>query len=215
MDITESELRHRYRTIENDELADLYRMGTLTDVACKTLEAEWKSRGLRIDALQSLEMAADRSFPQSLEGFGGWLIPPLIGLGITAAGISWSFVFEFFPLFADGIWTTLTTPKTGAYHPLWAITLLYEVIGNAFLIIASVYLLVLAYKRSKVFPRLMIVYFVVVPIFLGGDMYLAELLPDVSPGSESLEAFVRSIVGGLIWIPYFIVSKRVKHTFKF
>jgi Protein of unknown function (DUF2569) len=53
------------------------------------------------------------------KGLGGWLI--LVGLGIIISPLR--IISQVFPVYSEiissGSWTTLTTPGSDAYNPLW------------------------------------------------------------------------------------------------
>ena len=152
---------------------------------------------------------------KSYEGIGGWLILPLIGLFIVPIRISLLVLKDLVPIFTEGHWNVLTTPGSGAYHPLWAPLLIFECAGNAIFIIFSIVLLVFFFPKSRLLPKLIIFYLVLNLLFVAGDFFLADLIPAVAEQSNphSAKELGRAIIGAMIWVPYFLFSKRVKQTF--
>ena len=80
--------------------------------------------------------------------------------------------------------------------------------------VGSISLLVLAFKRSRWFPIGMVTFYLLILVATGWDM--AILMHLDRPGAaqaSSTTAFGRSVVVSLVWIPYFLSSKRVRNTF--
>lgn len=152
---------------------------------------------------------------KSYEGIRGWLILPLIGLFISPIRISISVFRDLVPIFTEGHWNVLTTPGSGVYHPLWAPLIITECVGNAVFVIFSVVLLVFFLRKSRFLPNLIISYLILNLLFLAGDFFIADMVPAVAEQSDPQAAkeLGRSIIGAVIWVPYFFVSKRVKQTF--
>ena len=149
-------------------------------------------------------------------GIGGWLILPVIGLWITPLAQIILIATNFVPLFTRGAWTVLTTPGTAAYHPMWAPLLIFE-LGMKFVIIAAdIYLLVLLHRRSPLFPKGMILFLLATFLLLGTDYFFSLTIPYIAAQQDRQGAreFMRSGVACIIWIPYFVYSKRVKATFR-
>jgi hypothetical protein len=126
-----------------------------------------------------------------------------------------SFYNDFLPIFQEGYWEVLTTPGSEAYHHLWAPLIISEIIGNSLFIIFDIVLIVLFFTKSNRFPILIIIFIATNLFFLAGDLVLTDLIPAVAAESdpESVTELARSIIAAAIWIPYFLVSKRVKNTF--
>ena len=76
-------------------------------------------------------------------------------------------------------------------------------------------LLILLFSKSAVFPKTMITFLACNIAFLTIDMILCRQLSSIEGdlGDDSME-LTRTVVGALIWIPYFLKSERVKNTFK-
>jgi len=152
---------------------------------------------------------------KSLEGIAGWLILPLLGLIIAPLRVSFFLYQQLLPVFTEGHWATLTTPGSGAYHPLWAPLLIGEIVGNVSVIALSLVALFFFLRRSLHAPKLVIASLAFSLLFVGADFFLADLIPAVAEqnDTESAKELGRAIMGAVIWIPYFLVSKRVKATF--
>ena len=148
-------------------------------------------------------------------GLGGWLILPAIGLFVLPIRLAVSLNNDFLPIFQEGYWEILTTPGSEVYHHLWAPLIIFEIAGNTFFIIFDIALIFLFFTRSYRFPTLFIVFLASNLLFVVGDFFLADLIPAVAAenDAESIKELARPIIGAIIWIPYFLVSKRVKNTF--
>jgi Protein of unknown function (DUF2569) len=153
---------------------------------------------------------------KSYRGIGGWLIVPLIGLLVTPVRI---FVFvykDLLAIFPAGYWDILTNPGNELYHPLWAPLIIIELVGNFVFILFALALLVFCLNKSRLFPKLMIIFLIVNLLFVAGDAYFADLIPAIAAQSNFAAAKDLTIagLGALIWVPYFWVSKRVRQTFQ-
>jgi len=71
------------------------------------------------------------------------------------------------------------------------------------------------FRRSRRFPKAMIIYFFTVFVLVAADYFLAQTIPVVAAQDdpESRIAFMRAGIVCAIWVPYFLKSKRVKGTF--
>jgi len=98
---------------------------------------------------------------------------------------------------------------------MWAPVVIYELIGNAALLLAYVALLVLFVKRSTKFPRLFIRIAAFTLPFLVVDAWLCSLLPLDEPALDpaTVRRLVASTAALAIWVPYMLLSKRVRNTF--
>jgi hypothetical protein len=149
------------------------------------------------------------------KGIGGWLILVVIGLVISPIRISYFMLTNHWPIFRDGMWPVLTTPGTEAYHALWAPLIAFEIVGNLVSIALPLVTLWFFVRKSRRTPVLAICWYIWAAAFVVVDFFVAGLIPAVAAQSDSdgVKELVRSIVGAAIWVPYFLVSKRVKATF--
>lgn len=161
--------------------------------------------------LTAIQFAPRRDGP---EGLGGWLILPMIGLFLSPLMALASAGGNLLPLFHDRAYAVLTTPGLPNYDGWWApyipgmcVIILLQFVG-------SISLLVLVFKRSRWFPRGMIAFYVLMLLATGWDMAIMMHLnlPGADQGS-AITGFGRSVVVSLVWIPYFLSSKRVSNTF--
>ncbi|NOX98009.1 MAG: DUF2569 domain-containing protein [Nitrospirae bacterium] len=152
---------------------------------------------------------------KNLEGLGGWLILVGIGIVITPLRLGALLLKTFPPIFSGGIWEALTTPGYEAYSPLWAPILLSEIVINTGLILVSLYLLYLFFSKRRGFPKWYIGILVFSLIFIVIDAWMVKLIMPNEPmfGPNTLKAFLQALAASLIWIPYMLISKRVKATF--
>lgn len=152
---------------------------------------------------------------KNLEGLGGWLV--LVGLGIIISPLRLiSIVFPVYSeIFSNGSWVVLTTPGTEAYNPLWAPILFGEMAINGGLVLAWIFIAYLFFSKKKVFPKW---YIGMVLFTLAFILIEALAIKSVLPNEPVFDAetgmeFGRSVIFALIWVPYMLVSKRVKATF--
>ncbi len=151
-----------------------------------------------------------------LQGIGGWLLLVVLGLIISPIRIGMMLYGNHLPLFSDGSWEAVTSPGSEMYHPLWASFLIFEIVGNLVIVALGLATLYLLLRRSRHAPKAAITWLVTGLVFVAADFGLAEQIPAIAnqpTDMESVKELVRSTVGVLIWVPYFLVSKRVESTF--
>jgi hypothetical protein len=159
-------------------------------------------------------------------GLGGWLILPVIGLFYTAlTAVRW-ITSSMIPDLRSGVWASLTTPGTRFYHPVWAPLLSFESICNVLLVVGSVILLVFMFQKRPFLPKLMVGFYLCAFLFIVIDsVVVLAAAPSVAPDAVIREQIgwttgpilaqvARSALVFAIWIPYFLMSKRVKNTFR-
>jgi len=152
---------------------------------------------------------------KNLEGLGGWLI--LVGLGIVFSPVK--IIAMIFPtyseIFSNGSWEILTTPGTEAYNPLWGSILIGEISINGALVLAWLFIAFLFFSKKKAFPK----WYIGILLFTLAFIFIDALaIKSVMPNEpvfdpETIKELGRSLIVTLIWVPYMLVSKRVKATF--
>jgi hypothetical protein len=146
-------------------------------------------------------------------GIGGWLLLPLLGLVLTPVlgGIQ---VREVLKLMEPAPWKALTDPSSQAYHPFYAWMLPGELIANSVMAVLALVLLVLVYMRSPRVPMLMCVFYVLAAVVVIIDTGLASQIPGFTWDRGTIRDVARSVMGVVVWVPYFLVLKRVRNTFR-
>jgi len=152
---------------------------------------------------------------KNLEGLGGWLI--LVGIGIIFSPLK--IIASTFPIYSDlfssGNWEMVTTPGSEAYNPLWAPILLGEIFINCTLVIAWVFIAFLFFSKKSLFPKWYIGILLFTSAFILVDALAIKAVMPNEPVFDpyTLKEFGRTIIIAIIWVPYMLVSKRVKATF--
>lgn len=153
--------------------------------------------------------------PNELRGIGGWLILVAIGIVITPFQILKDIGEEAAALYANGTYELLTNPESSAYSPFWEPYIRAETFINGITLLASIVLIFIFFAKKRFFPKLYIIFLVVSAVLLVmGTLILKLSFPEIDVfDSETTRAFVRAGVSVGIWVPYLLVSKRVKATF--
>jgi len=150
-----------------------------------------------------------------LKGLGGWLV--LVGIGVVINPITMlaEVVPAYKPIFENGAWEALTTVGSEAYTPYFGSLLIGEIAFSTMMVAASVYLIYLFFSKHYLFPKLYIAIVAASLIFIPLDAWFVTKLFPGEPmfDPETTKEFMRALIGGVIWVPYMLVSKRVQATF--
>jgi len=149
------------------------------------------------------------------QGLGGWLVLVQIGFYLTIIIMVVSFIRDFLPVFKPEVWNQLTSPESPNYIPMYK-TLVFTELGINIVDFLYVFVvLYFFYAKKRLLPLLMIIYYLTGPAVLLIDEVLVKFVPVIDVLNEGLKSsdLIRSFIPCLIWIPYFLVSKRVKSTF--
>ena len=153
-----------------------------------------------------------RLIDPELAGIRGWLILPAIGLTLAPLRVLLE-QREMLHVFSSQNWAQ-TIGADGA-SPFLGLMVIVELIFNSGLIVIGITLAILFFQKRHTLPRLYVVYAVTAAVFIVSDLLLAPLVlsnlsqPSVTDQAEAL----KSIIGVIVWVWYFLVSKRVRATF--
>jgi hypothetical protein len=168
------------------------------------------------NALEGAEQNKPEAAEQNkLEGLGGWLM--LVALGIILAPLR--IAAETFPIysevFSSGAWAAITTPGTEDYVPYLASYVYAEGVINVGMIMAWVYIGFLFFTRKKAFPQWFIGILLFTLAFIVVDALWSTFVLPGEPvfDADTTKQLVRSLIYTAIWMPYMLVSERVKLTF--
>ncbi len=159
------------------------------------------NRILEIDSSSDAPAIGETS--GSPEKIGGWLFFPAIGLilggilsvvGIVMSMEALSKMASYLPSRYQGVFTLNLLVNTGI---------------TVFLIYAAVRF----FGKKRNAPRIMIV-LMITNVTANGLLLAINVGADAGPlAVECGKALAKGVVGAAIWVPYFLVSKRVKRTF--
>lgn len=139
----------------------------------------------------------------NLKGIGGWLILHAIGLAI-APFVSLAAVY------ADLRILNAASYQAGLHaRPSLAVLILFEASTNIIMLLGLVGLNVLFYRTRRSFPRWIIAFLVgAFVVTICDHLWTMHFLP-----TTTWTAVVQRFVAAVIWIPYFLQSRRVAQTF--
>lgn len=143
-------------------------------------------------------------------GLGGWLS---VWLVLTCLGLI-RFIHDI-DLHMLSNAESLTDPNSEYYHPLAKPLLIFEYIFQLFNPLSFVILIILYARKSRFFPKTVIIIYTANLVLVLTDAVSGILLAK----SVNLELqfpwseIFRSLFGVCVWIPYFLKSERVKATF--
>jgi hypothetical protein len=152
---------------------------------------------------------------EHLRGIGGWLVLVAIGLVVRPVTLVVHVVTGYEVVFQADAWASMTSPGGASYHPIWSVVLLGELLGNIGLLVFSILLLVVFFRRNRIFPKLAMAYFAFAVLFIGADAAVLPMLPNVTDEilQDGYQEFFQACIQALIWIPYMARSRRVHATF--
>ncbi len=153
-------------------------------------------------------------WPSELVGISGWLV--LIAIGtVTRPLISiWSIGASLMEMDMAS-WLSISDPSSELYHPLWVPGVTMELVILCVGFALEILILVLFFTRRTSLPRFEIAYFVFWMASAIFSLALFESIDSFDPDSlgEYRKDVFRALMQSAIWIPYFLVSKRVACTF--
>ena len=152
---------------------------------------------------------------KDLAGINGWLILVAIGVIVSPVRLGYLVASTYPDIFSDGTWEALTTVGSAAYHPFWQPLLTGEIIINGALILASLYLAYLFFTKQAAFPRWFIGIAVFSLAFIFADAFAVKMVLPAEPvfDPDTVREVMRAGIMVAVWVPYMLVSKRVKATF--
>jgi antibiotic biosynthesis monooxygenase (ABM) superfamily enzyme len=163
-------------------------------------------------APSSVETSASGHQPAQI---GGWLIVVAIGLIISLAQ-NLSGLLQSLTTFRGSVWERLTDPSSPSYHPNWRGALIYEAVAAGVYLIMNIILIILFFRKQRLFPVLTVIFIPSIFVLSLVAHYLAGQIPAVAESPSYAQGFswlATKFVALHIWIPYLLVSKRVKATF--
>ena len=152
---------------------------------------------------------------KSYTKIGGWLILCAVGLVLYPIQSLYALVTKLIPAVFSDNWAALTSPTNPGYNSLWAPLVIAELTGSIGFFILSIVIVILFFRRHRQVPKLVIFFMAANIVFVGADYFIINffLIRSNSMNVDTTVNFVRTVVAGAIWIPYFMFSRRVAKTF--
>ena len=175
-------------------------------------------------AVPALERRSSRRHARPA-GIGGLLLLPVIGLILTICWNAWNIYHDLLPFRQSEAWNALTTPGSDIYHWLWHPLALFEVFTAIVMVIAPIALLVLIFRKRRSARGFTIAFYafccVAVAVDSGAALlftvqWLRSIGLDETASAVSASALYSLYQVGVlaaVWIPYLLLSRRVKNTF--
>lgn len=148
-------------------------------------------------------------------GLRGWLF--LVAFGLLCRPFFMAFgLVDFLHLFRMDSWNQFVQPSGAYYHSLWVPVFLGELLINLSLLTLALVLLVLFFQRRRTFPFFFILFLAACAGFslldVAATYPLAQKFPDLGLTENSKVVF-QTLLQAALWIPYALISQRVKATF--
>jgi hypothetical protein len=150
-----------------------------------------------------------------LQGLGGWLI--LLGIGLVGTPfVRIALLVKSGSAYSAASWRTITDPANG-YDPMLSPILLFELFFQLTLIVFSLLLVLLYFRKKRIFPSVLIAYLLFQFVVLTVDQVLVGTLSGKAVtthrGPPAAPAMAQSLFPLILWGLYVAKSKRVRMTF--
>ena len=148
---------------------------------------------------------------------GGWLVFVAIGVVLTPLVTTIQISQNFNDFYGKTTWYFITNNHESLSQFAYSMLIIVEIVYNSLFVAFSVLVAALFFKRRTILPKMIIILFSATFVFLTLDSVIAFNLNDnLYNEMEKVQSFKEigtSFIKAIIWIPYFLVSKRVKSTF--
>ena len=138
-----------------------------------------------------------------------------IGIIVTPIRLFMLMIATYPEIFSTGAWEVLTTQGSDLYNPFWAPIIMGEIFINSGLVLVLLYMAYKFFTRSRDFTKRYIGIAFFSLLFIVADAFAIKLVLPNEPlfDPDTSKELMRSIIMVVVWVPYVLVSKRVKATF--
>ena len=146
----------------------------------------------------------------------GALILVAIGLFISLVQNLGYFFGSIAPIIRSRVWERFTNPGSPGFDPRWKLVLTCDAITATLILFWNIVMLVFFFRKKRVFPVLVAASLPIIFLMILAGHYLSGLIPAVAESAwyaKDGTALIIKFIGLHIWIPYFLLSKRVAKTF--
>lgn len=142
-------------------------------------------------------------------GLGGWLVLPMIALCVSP--------LRYVVATGSGLQMIFGIEDPSNLSGLWYLAILIEFMAQGFFLSVLIGLAVLFFARRWILPKAYVVMLLMMTAYSLLDLGLCVALDRQYPGDplvpEASGVAVQSVIAAMIWIPYFMKSRRVRNTF--
>ena len=120
-----------------------------------------------------------------------------------------------YPFSFDNRWEAISNIKLETFNEKWANFVIFDLSCVILVIILSLVLLILFTKQSKYFTNFVIVFFIIRLLILTFTFYFQTVIKG-PPTPEILEiasTIVNNLAIPALWIPYLMISEKIRETF--
>jgi hypothetical protein len=143
---------------------------------------------------------------------GGWLWLVALGVGLRAITLPVTFLQGAAPHYDLAIWENLTASDSAARDLPLAALMVGELVANLTLILLAWIAAWLFFTRRREAPAWNITVLVCIAVVPALDLVLAKQIGNEVTTAEWTTVW-RSWIGSAIWVPYLLLSERVRRTF--
>lgn len=144
---------------------------------------------------------------------GGWLVIPAIGVFISPI----VFIYTTFTagFFDQSAWEYISSIDSAGYNATWAFVFLMELLMNCLFLVYSIFLIILLVQKRTIFPIHYVSFRIINLVFLIADLVLVGTIDSehFTNDASDMQELSRTIISAFVWIPYMLLSQRVKDTF--
>jgi len=146
----------------------------------------------------------------------GALILVAIGLFISLVQNLGYFFGSIGPIIRSPVWERFTNPGSPNFHPQWKLVLICDAVTSTLILFWNIVVLLFFFRKKRVFPVLAAASLPMIFLLILAGYYLSGRIPAVAESAGYAKqgtALIIKFIGLHIWIPYFLLSKRVATTF--
>jgi hypothetical protein len=120
------------------------------------------------------------------------------------------------PIIRSPVWERFTNPGSPNFHPQWKLVIICDAVTATLILFWNIVMLLFFFRKKRSFPVSVAASLPMIFLMILAGHYLSGLIPAVAESAGYAKqgtALIIKFIGLHIWIPYFLLSKRVATTF--
>lgn len=188
-------LSNKFSELSSDDLMAIWKKHDVYQYSGADFEAirgVLEGRGFHLEPIGETQ--------NKLKGIGGWLIFPAIAvIALVVLNVS---------AMALGIVALEDAPSR------FESILKFEISYHVLMLIYTTALAILFFKKKTIVPKMFITFLAINLLFVTIDsVWILDISERAWENTGGPMSIVQGVIGAAVWIPYWLVSKRVKLTF--